>query len=188
MLGKPVSEPLDVYKAFLEERLHQAIEFYTSSKGLLTSFKILGRTKPKQLEFVDIGSYDRCGVWDARPCSCSVYSDIIAADKHYAGKPKFTDVALRIPVSSLREWLYNRGRLLCWKWSLRIMTDTQFLEEAKKRPEIYYDMFVYPVNTEYLTPETTKAAVYRWLKISCPKLNYNIALISKDQSCLPRRT
>lgn len=191
MLDRPAltgTPPLDIYKAYLDAQLVQALAFYQSCVGLLASFKWLQRLKPREIEYVDVGSYDRCGTWDNKPCSCKVQSAPVSLDKHYLGKPKYVDVALKVPVSTVREWLYNRCALHCWKWSLRIMTDSSFLEEARRRPELYYDMFVYPVNTEYLTPQTTKAAVYRWLKISCPKLNYNIALVSKDPSCLPKRT
>lgn len=180
--------PLDVYREYLDYQLVQALTFYDNCVSLLGSFKLVERIRPKQIEFVDVGNYDRCGRWDNKLCSCQANSDLTPVDQHYTGKPSSVDVALRVPVSTFTEWLYNRCGFYRWKWSLRIMTDSSFLAEAKKRPEVYYDMFIYPVNIDYLTPATTRAALYRWLRLSCPRLDYNIALIPKDASCLPRRT
>lgn len=179
--------PLDVYEKYIDYQLSKAIHFYDITKNLLRSFRLLQVFRPKSIEFVDTGLYDPCSVHVGKPCNCSLKSSASPVESHWAGNPTSVDVALRIPVSNLSEWLYNRGRFYCWKWTLRVMTDRSFLTEANKRPDVYYDMFTYPVNTEYLTPETTKAAVYRWLKLSCPKLNYNMTLTSRDVGCLPRR-
>lgn len=178
--------PLDIYKSYLDYQLSQALAFYSGCVGLLRSLKLVEWLRPPTVEFVDSGNYDRCGTWDTKACSCSTRGT--STQSHPEGKPVSIDIALKLPVSTFKEWVYNRCRLYCWKWSVRIMTDASFLEESRKRPEVYYDMFVYPVNTNYLTPATTQAALLRWLKLSCPKINYNIALIAQDASCLPRRT
>lgn len=176
--------PLDLYKSYLDYQLDQALVFYSACTRLLRSLKILQITRPSSLYFVDTTKYDKCAVWEGKTCSCGAQGSM---DTHLDGKPKAAEIVLKLPVSGLREWMYNRFRLHCWRWSVRVMTDDQFLAEARRRPEIYYDVFVYPVATEYLTPATTRAALLRWLKLSCPKITYNIALQPTDASCLPRR-
>lgn len=170
----PIS--LDEFGARIEAQFNYLIKEVNGLKLLLSSLRTLQLIKPKQIVYADTCSYARCDIWDKKPCSCK--SEIQSL--HWDGNPTEAGIILKVPVSSFREFVYNKGRFWCWRWVFKIVTEKSYLEEAKTRPEIFYDIFTYPVKTDYLTPETTRAAVQRWLRTYCPKLNYKLDLVLTD--------
>lgn len=178
------SSSLDMYEHYISAQIKNMLLGYEIARKLVKSLKVLQWLKPKQIQFVDVGTYATCAILDNKLCNCSIADSLAEKEKHWAGKPSYVDVSVKLPVSSFIDLWYNKGGLYQWQWTLRVMTEKSFLLELQKRPELVLDIFTYPVNSDYLTPATTKAALYRWLKLYCPRLDYNLELVSRDASTL----
>lgn len=184
MANQVLNFPLEVYRMYLEINFEKVFISYTITQNLLRSFRFLQILKPSKIEFADSGTYESCKIFNKEPCNCVIKNSSSPLETHWDGKPRYVDVAFKLPVSSFMELILNRGRLYCWKWAIRVTTEQFFLDMAKTNPELNYDAFTYPVKTPYLTPETTKAAVFRWLKTYCPNLNKKFDVVPKDRSCI----
>lgn len=187
-MGKLNKSPLDAYRNYMDSQVDKALAAYAITCGHLRSLKLLQWIKPAKIEFVDVGAYERCGLLDGRFCTCNKGTTEANPVDHWQGKPQSVDVAIRVPVSTWSDLVYNGGRFYSWRWGLRVVTEEMFMAELKAKPELILDVFTYPVNVNYLTPATTQAALYRWLKFCCPRLNYNLQLVPKPKDMLmPRR-
>lgn len=166
---------IDTYQARVDTQFNKLITDITNLKHLVRSLKLLQFIKPSKIEFIDTGFYARCDIWNKKLCTC----DSKIEGMHWDGNPEQASILLKVPVSSFTEVLYNKGRFWCWRWGLKVVTEKNFMEELQHRPELIYDVFTYPVKVDYLSPVSTQAAIYRWLKLYCPNLDYKFELVQR---------
>jgi hypothetical protein len=173
---------LDRHLEHVNKRLDLDILAANIIKRMIRALKLLQFFRPSKIEYVETGDYKRCealdknGSKDSKNCTCSP----IEKDLHWDGSPTVVAVAMNLPITTFSEWVYNSCKLKAFRWSLQIMTQEEYLKKLQSFPDVIYDVFTYPVKTNYLTEVTTKAAIHRWLKTFCPKLNYNFELVKKD--------
>jgi hypothetical protein len=178
---------LDMHLARVNNQLRLDILAADIIKKIVTALKILQIFCPNKIEYVETGNYNRCQLLDqpvkeqdkeenTKSCSCHTTNK----DLHWDGNPTVVAVAMKLPVTTISELMYNYGRVQAFRWAVQIMTEEAYLKELQHFPDVIYDIFTYSVRTNYLTEETTKAAIKRWLKTYCPKLNYNFELVKRD--------
>lgn len=178
---------LDMHLEHINKRLHLDILAADVIKRVVKALKILQFFCPSKIEYVETGNYNRCQLLDQpakekdkeekpKSCSCNTTDKALHCD----GNPTVVAVAMKLPVASIAELMYNYGRVQAFRWSVQIMTEEEYLKELQRFPDVIYDVFTYPVRVNYLTEATVEAAIRRWLKTYCPRLNYNFELVKRD--------
>lgn len=168
--------PLDAYKLYLETQIHQVKKNLNLVHGLIVSLQFLEKLRPSRLHISDPAFYEPCATLKGGTCDCIIKNSGVLAAAHWQGQPQETTILLKLPVSNLKELWYNRS-LYKWKWSLTILTNKAYSKQAATDPSVPLNLFLYPVDAEYLTPSYSEWGLREWLKLVCPDLKPDFELV-----------